>query len=285
MPSSHRAAVTSLLWWMSRCACARQMTYLKTWCCWLFHDIQYKGLCALLKSVQVFNLPWSGWEISQSRQTSHLTHFSPRSRQVELLYKFQQGTKPLVLNIMKKSTTSCLEVCHLPSTSTSGHSSQQAGHCSSVAHCTWCKLTPKAYRVFCILVVPDPHLSSALKEPQDSHGYAQPIRSFYVPSCLLALGLLVNIVKHRLQVVRYAFKIVCKAFQTKCMWQQDSSRREESHIVLLEHQGMHQRCSQSQSITKHCSLEEVLDAAVSAVQACLIQKATPCMSTCLILML
>ena len=133
MPSGNRAAVTSLLWWMSRCACARQMTYLETWCCWLFYDIQYRGVWALLKFIQVFNLPWSGWEISENRQTSHLTHFSSRSRQVEHLNEFHQGTKPLVLNIMKKSTTSRLEVCHLPSTSTSGHSSQQAGHCSSVA--------------------------------------------------------------------------------------------------------------------------------------------------------
>ena len=133
MPSSHRAAVTSLLWWMSRCACARQMTYLKTGCCWLFHEIQYKGLCALVKFTQVFNLPWSGWEVSQMACLPALTYLSPRSRQVEHLCKFHQGTTPLILNFMKKSTTSCLEVCHLPSTSTSGHSSQQAGHCSSVA--------------------------------------------------------------------------------------------------------------------------------------------------------
>ena len=46
MPSGNRAAVTSLLWWMFRCACARQMTYLKTLCCWLFlwYSIQ-GGLC------------------------------------------------------------------------------------------------------------------------------------------------------------------------------------------------------------------------------------------------
>ena len=147
-----------------------------------------------------------------------LTYLSPRSRQVEHLYKFHQGTKPLVLSIMENLRTSCLEVCHLPSTSTSGHSSQQAGHCSSVAtgHDVNSpqRLVDFSAYLFCILVAPDPHLPSALKQFQASHDYPQLIRSLYVPPCLLTLGVLVNIVKHRLQVLRYASKIVCTAFQS-----------------------------------------------------------------------
>ena len=87
--------------------------------------------------------------------------------------------------------------------------------------------------MFCILVAPDPHLSSALKKPQNSNDYAQLIRSLYVPPCLLTLVLLVNIVKHRLQVLRYTSKIVCKAFQSRRNACDSKTLPEEERTILF----------------------------------------------------
>ena len=51
--------------------------------------------------------------------------------------------------------------------------------------------------------------------------------------CLLTLGLLVNIVKHRLQVLRYASKIVCKTFQSRQDACDSKTLPEEKRTILF----------------------------------------------------